>query len=58
MKLLANLFILLALVCIFIGVVAKFCGFIVLFPDVAPISYIIVANTLLLLALVLKLANE
>ena len=59
LKLVANLFILIALVSIIIGVCAKYgTGGIVLFPDIRPISFVIIANTFLLLALVLKLANE
>ena len=58
MKLVANLLILMALVSIVVGVITKFCGIIILFPDIAAMSYIHIANTFLLLALVLKLASE
>lgn len=58
MKILANLLIFIALTCVVIGVIAKFCGLIILFPGMRPVSFIVFANTFLLLALVLKLGNE
>ena len=58
MKLVANLLILIALGSIVVGVVAKFLGVVLFFPDVRPSSFVLIANTFLLLALVLKLANE
>ena len=58
MKLVANMLIFIALTSVVVGVVTKFFGVCIMFPGVKPISFIVVANTFLLLALVLKLANE
>ena len=58
MKLVANLLIMLALGLVVIGILTRFLGITILFPDINPISYIIIANTFLLLALILKIANE
>ena len=58
LKLVANLLIMMALSCMVIGVFSGFLRVPMLFPAAEPISFVIVANTCLLLALVLKLANE
>ncbi|NQT06016.1 MAG: hypothetical protein HQ575_00580 [Candidatus Omnitrophica bacterium] len=58
MKLLPNLFILLGLALIIIGVITRFLGVIVIFPDVKPIAHVVFANTCFLIALILKLAKD
>lgn len=58
MKILANLFIFISMILIVVGVCTKFFDMVILFPSVKPLSYILVANTCLLIALILKLAND
>ena len=58
MRLVANLLILMALFCAVVGIASRFLNIIIIFPDIRPLSFITVANTFLLLALVMKLANE
>jgi len=58
MKLVANLLIVIALGSVVTGVLTKFLGVTIIFPDIRPVSYVIIANTFLLLALILKTANE
>lgn len=58
MKLLANLFIFIAMALIVIGVISKFFNTVVIFSNASPMAHIVFANTCLLIALVLKLAND
>lgn len=58
LKLVANLFILIAMVLLVIAFISRFFNIVILFPDIKPISHIVFANTCLLIALVLKLAND
>jgi hypothetical protein len=58
MKLVPNLFIMFALLSMLVAVVQKFYGISLMFSEVDSISYVIFANTCLLLALVLKLAKD
>ena len=58
MKLVANVLIMMGLSCMVIAVFSGFLNVPMLFPAAKPISFVTVANTCLLLALVLKLANE
>ena len=58
MKLLANLLIAMGLGSFIIGVSAKFCGTIIFIQNPSPIAFVVVGNAFLLLALILKLAND
>ncbi len=58
MKLLANLFILIALILIVTGTISKFYGIMVVFPNITPLAHLVFANTCFLIALILKTAND
>ena len=57
-KLLGNLFILIAMGALAAAVVAKFFGIVLIFPKISPLAHLVFANTCLLIALILKLAND
>ncbi len=58
MKLVATLLIAMGLGCFIIGVASKFCGIILFVSNPSPIAFVVVGNTFLLLALILKVAND
>lgn len=58
MKILPNLLMLMGLISFAVGVCTKFFGLLIMFPEVSPISYVVVANFFILLALTLKFANK
>lgn len=58
LKMLANLFVGIAMALLTMAFISKFFNTVVLFPNISPLSHIVFANTCLLLALILKLAND
>lgn len=58
MKLLANLFIFVAMALICVGMAQRFLNMPIIFVTINPLSHIVLANTFLLIALILKLAND
>jgi len=58
MRILPNLLMLMGLASFGIGVCTKFFSLLIMFPEVSPISYVVVGNFFLLLALILKFANK
>lgn len=58
LKMVANLFIGIAMALLVVAFISKFFNTVVLFHNVSPQSHILFANTCLLLALILKLAND
>jgi hypothetical protein len=58
MKLLIRLFIFMGLASVVIGFFQKFFHTVIVFNNVTPLAHLVFANTCLLLALILKLAND
>ena len=58
MKLLVQLFIFIGLVSLVVGFIEKFFMITVLFPNIKPLSHLVFANSCMLIALVLKIAND
>ena len=58
MKLLIRLFVFIGLASLIVGFVQKFFGIVVVFDNIKPSSHVLFANTSVLIALVLKLAND
>ena len=58
MKLFANFLILMGLGLMVIGVISKFYCIPILLTCASPLAHIALANTMFLLALILKLAND